>query len=248
MSKASRNQLLEVVCAGNVEAVQALLDNGTDPNSASPSYDYEREWSPLITAIVHDHPEVVRVLLDAGADCKCFYNLDDYPKTVVTKEIKTKLRDLNVSCTALYTAAGFGNPQIVQMLLESGAAVDSGDGNDTPLNLAIKQQNLAIIRTLLNAGSDVNLDMEDEERAVMTAASAGNLEIVQILVDVGATLEEWSQGESALSLAAQCGHEDIYEYLFPLVSEEHQEYAPREMLEKGIKKKSRRNQKKGSSS
>jgi ankyrin repeat protein len=243
MSKASGNQLLEVICAGNIEAVQALLDCGADPNSASPNYDHERDWSPLITAIVHNYPEIVQVLLNAGADCKCFYNLDDYPKTVVTKEIKTKLRDLNVSCTALYTAVGFGNPQIVQMLVESGAAIDSGDGNNTPLNLAIKQQNLTIIRQLLNAGSDVNLDMEDEERAVMTAASAGNLEIVQALVDVGATLEEWSQGESALSLAAQGGHEEIYEYLFPLVSEEYREYATRKMLEQGIKRKSRRGKK-----
>lgn len=78
MSKASGNQFLEVVCTGNLEAVQALLGNGADPNSASPSYDYERDWSPLITAIVHDYPEIVQVLLDAGADCKCFYKLDDY--------------------------------------------------------------------------------------------------------------------------------------------------------------------------
>jgi ankyrin repeat protein len=248
MSRASGNQLLEVICAGNIADAQQLLDNGADPNSASPSYGYERDWSPLITAIVHNHPEIVRVLLDAGADCKCFYNLDNYSKTVVTEEIKTKLRDLNVSCTALYVAVGFGNPQIVQMLLESGAAVDSGDGNDTPLNLAIKQQNLVIIRQLLNVGSDVNLDMEDEERAVMTAASVGNLEIVQVLVDADASLYGWSQGESALSLAAQGGHEDIYEYLFPLVSEAHREYATREMLEQGRKKKIRRNQKKGSSS
>jgi ankyrin repeat protein len=243
MTTPSGNQLLEVICAGNIEVVQALLEYGTDPNSASSSYDYERDWSPLITAIVHNYPEIIQSLLNAGADCKCFYNLDDYPETVVTEEIKTKLQDLNTSCTALYTAVGFGNPQIVQMLLEAGAAVDSGDGNDTPLNLAIKQQNLTIIRQLLNAGSDVNLDMEDEERAVMTAASTGNVEIVQILVDVGATLEEWSQGESVLSLAAQGGHEEIYEYLFPLFSEEHREYATRNMLEQGIKRKKRRGNK-----
>ena len=244
MSKASGNQLLEVVCAGNVADVQALLDDGVDPNSASSSYSYEREWSSLITAIVHNYPEIVQVLLNAGADCKCFYNLDDYPESIVTQEIKMKLRDdLNVSCTALYTAVGFDNPRIVQMLLESGAVVDSGDGNDTPLNLAVKKQNLEIIRQLLNAGSDVNLDMEDAERAVMTAASIGNLEIVQVLVDVGATLEEWSQGESALSLAAQGGYEEIYEYLFPLVSEEHREYATHKMLAQGIKRKSRRGKK-----
>jgi ankyrin repeat protein len=245
MSKASENQLLEAVCAGSVEAVQALLDNGVDPNSASPRYDYERDWSPLITAIVHNHPEIVRVLLDAGADCKCFYNLDDYPKTIVSKEIEMKLRDLNVSCTALYTAVGFGNSQIVQMLLDTGVAVDAGDGNDTPLNLAIKQQNLAIIRQLLNAGSDVNCEMEDKERAVMIAASVGNLEIVEVLVNAGALLEEWSQGESALSSAAQGGHEDVYDYLLPLVSEEHREYATREMLEKGVKRKRRSSKKKG---
>ena len=55
--------------------VEVLLDSGVDCNSVSPTYDYEREWSPLIMAIVCDRPEIVQILIRAGADCTCFYNL-----------------------------------------------------------------------------------------------------------------------------------------------------------------------------
>ena len=245
MNTASLNQILEAICVGNTEMVEVLINSGVDCNSASPTYDYEREWSPLIMAIVCDHPETVQILIRAGADCTCFYDLDSCPESLLTPAIEAKLYTLNVSCTSLYTAVGFGNPQIVQMLLDAGAIVDNGDGSETPLNLAVSQQNLAMIQQLLDAGSDVNTDMEDRARVVMTATRIGDLEIVNILVDAGAELDGWSQGESALSLAAQSGHEDVYNYLLPLVSEEHREYATHEMLTKGVRRKKCKSQTEG---
>lgn len=191
-------------------------------------------------AIVYGHSDIVQVLIQAGADCLSFYNLSDRPESLLNSEIEAQLDELNVSCTALYTAVGFGNPHIVQMLLDAGAVVDNGDGNDTPLNLAICQQNLAMIQQLISAGSDINVDMEDGERAVMTAANTGNLEIVKTLVDAGAELDTYSQGESAVSLAAQGGHEEVYNYLSPLVSQEDRESVPRDLLARGIKRQNRR--------
>ncbi|ABW28268.1 Ankyrin repeat-containing protein [Acaryochloris marina MBIC11017] len=191
-------------------------------------------------AIVYGHSDIVQVLIQAGADCLSFYNLSDRPESLLNSEIEAQLDELNVSCTTLYTAVGFGNPHIVQMLLDAGAVVDNGDGNDTPLNLAICQQNLAMIQQLISAGSDINVDMEDGERAVMTAANTGNLEIVKTLVDAEAELDTYSQGESAVSLAAQGGHEEVYNYLSPLVSQEDRESVPRDLLARGIKRQNRR--------
>ncbi|KAI9134977.1 ankyrin repeat domain-containing protein [Acaryochloris sp. CCMEE 5410] len=237
------SQLFEAICAGNIAMVKTLLESGVDCNSPSHEYyTYEREWSPLIMAIVYDRSDIVQVLIQAGADCLSFYNLSDRPESLLTSEIEAQLDELNVSCTALYTAVGFGNPSIVQMLLDAGAVVDNGDGNNTPLNLAIGQQNLAVIQQLISAGNDINIDMEDGERAVMTAANTGNLEIVKTLVDAGAELNTYSQGESALSLAAQGGHEEVYNYLLPLVSQEDRDSAPRDLLARGVKRKNHRNQ------
>lgn len=225
------SQLFEAICAGNIAMVKALLQSGVDCNSPSHEYyTYEREWSPLIMAIVYDRSDIVQGLIQAGADCLSFYNLSDRPESLLTPEIQAQLDELNVSCTALYTAVRFGNPHIVQMLLDAGVVVDNGDGNDTPLNLAICWQNLTIIRQLISAGSDINSDMEDGEHAIMTAINTGNLEIVKILVDAGAELDTYSQGESALSLAAKGGHDKVYNYLLPLASQEDRESVPRDLL------------------
>lgn len=204
------NQLFDAIRFSETQRVQQLLNSGVDCNSPRHEYyTYEREWSPLIMAIVYEQPEMLQALIQAGADCKCFYNLDSYKESLINPAIKAKLSDLNVSCTALHTAVRFDNAAIVQILLDAGAFVDEGDSEQTPLDLAVCQQNPTIIWQLLNAGSDVNWDMEDRAHVVMTAAATGNLEVVKILVNAGAELDVWSQGESALSFAAQGGHEDV---------------------------------------
>lgn len=52
------------------------------------------------------------------------------------------------------------------------------------------------------------------------AVDSGNLEIVKLLVEAGADVNmgiEWD--DFALLLAYENGHEDIFEYLYPLTSE-----------------------------
>ena len=51
---------------GDAQAVQWLLDRGTDPNS--PWSHWDAEVTPLHLAAAQGHAEVVRLLLDAGAD------------------------------------------------------------------------------------------------------------------------------------------------------------------------------------
>ena len=51
---------------GDVPAARWLLDRGADPNSRWAHWD--SEVTPLHLAVLGDHPGIVRVLLDAGAD------------------------------------------------------------------------------------------------------------------------------------------------------------------------------------
>ena len=51
---------------GNVAAVKWLLDHGVDPNALWAHWD--ADVTPLHLAIMQDHPDVVRVLIAAGAD------------------------------------------------------------------------------------------------------------------------------------------------------------------------------------
>jgi len=84
------------VVTGNLEALQQHIDAGTDLNKKDP---YGGS-SPLISAALFDKPELVKTLIEAGADLN-FQNKE--------------------GSTALITAAFFGRPEIVRTLLDSGA-------------------------------------------------------------------------------------------------------------------------------
>lgn len=84
------------VVTGNLEALQQHIDAGTDLNKKDP---YGGS-SPLISAALFDKPEMVKTLIEAGADLN-FQNKE--------------------GSTALITAAFFGRPAIVKILLDNGA-------------------------------------------------------------------------------------------------------------------------------
>lgn len=153
----------------------------------------------MTAAIANCHIEVVKVLLSAGVD---------------VNEI-----DHNIFLTPLCLAIEQNQTEITRLLLNAGA--DPNNYLDlTPLCLAARNGNIEIIRMLLSAGADVNIDMEDNYRSVMEAAYYGHLEIVKTLVEAGAEVDTWSQSVTALSLAALKGHREVYDYLYPLTSEE----------------------------
>jgi ankyrin repeat protein len=232
--------LLLASTLGHCSIVEDLLQAGAMVNSPQSLAHYERQWSPLIAAIANCHAAVVSRLIDAEADVRAFYNLADRPNTLDTEKVRQLLFNLGISATPLYVAVGTDDVAIVEQLIQAGGVVDAGDGADTPLNLAVSHGSLAMVQRLLAAGADVNCSMEDDLMPIMTAASLGNLPIVDCLLAAGATVNGWTQGESALSLAAQAGHEVIYERLYPLVALEHKTYATRAMLAQGQRRQTRK--------
>jgi ankyrin repeat protein len=80
-----------------VAAVRWLLDHEADPNAFWPHWD--AEVTPLHLAAAQGHAEVVRLLLDAGAD--------------------PRLRDGKHDGDAAGWARHFGRPEIVRLLEET---------------------------------------------------------------------------------------------------------------------------------
>ena len=78
---------------GDVAAVKWLLDHGADPNARWAHWD--ADVTPLHLAVLEDHPDVVRLLLAAGAD--------------------TTIRDSKHDSDALGWAEFFGRLEIVRM-------------------------------------------------------------------------------------------------------------------------------------
>lgn len=84
------------VISGDIDAIQQHISAGTDINQKDPF----GGSSPLISAALFNQPEIVTLLLDAGANID-FKNND--------------------GSTALHVAAFFCRPEIVKLLLNRGA-------------------------------------------------------------------------------------------------------------------------------
>ena len=115
---------------------------------------------------------------------------------------------------ALARAARDGQLEIVQLLLEGGADVNStgtfGLGtDDAAITLAATYGHLAIIELLITHGADVN--QEDSEygvTAIGAAAWYNHDDVVRLLLEKGADpnwVSDWNMGETPLHWAAMQG-------------------------------------------
>ena len=75
---------------------------------------------------------------------------------------------------------------------------------------AISENDLAMIRKLLNDGANVNAPFGDGSTVLMGAAQAGQIEIVRALLAAGAAVSAQTlDGMTALLVGAQAGHTEI---------------------------------------
>jgi ankyrin repeat protein len=115
---------------GHWRLCEFLLENGADANYADPNTGETALHAALCTASRPGCRMAVKVLIAAGAD----------PNRATKPRVETGgfMRDCRTKGeTPLHRAAAFGTEEVVQLLLDAGAAVDARDMNgDTPLGWA----------------------------------------------------------------------------------------------------------------
>jgi beta-lactamase regulating signal transducer with metallopeptidase domain len=127
-----------------------------------------RHESPLIVAARSGNKDMVRVLVEAGADVNAASRYDESP---------------------LMAAARSGDKDMVKLLLDHGADPNLAQAHiGTPLMAAVQAGNADIVRLLIKAGADVNADAPDDGTALTAAVRAGNVDIVRLLIDLGASI------------------------------------------------------------
>jgi uncharacterized protein len=108
--------------------------------------------------------------------------------------------------TALHWAAMKDNVELAEMLLYAGANVKATTrmGGYTPLTLAAKNGNAAMIAALAKGGADVNAPTSTGVTPLMLAAQSGHPDAVKTLIDRGANVnaKEAVREETALMFAA----------------------------------------------
>jgi ankyrin repeat protein len=115
--------------------------------------------TPLARAAAGGHDDVVRLLLRAGA--------------------KPAGRAGKGGRTALHSAAGAGRVETVKLLLKAGVDVNVMSDEGTPLDFAAngdastrganRQQMMAVLKALIDAGADVNRARPDGETPLFAA-------------------------------------------------------------------------------
>lgn len=150
----------------------------------------------LIAASSMGHAEVVSYLLDLPEE-----DADEEERP----EINTS--DSLWGETALTAAAGSGRLPVCRLLLEQGAAVETGNRRGVaPLFSAVRRGHWQVVELLLNHGAEVNMVDQQGRTALMTAASEGHMTTAQLLLDHGASLDQTDrEGLTALSWACLKG-------------------------------------------
>ncbi len=154
--------------------------------------------SPLVAALAGEHFRTADLLRHNGAD----------PDVWGRRRTRTPL----------HSAALYGNPAVVQKLIEYDADVNAKDETGwTPLFWASKGRHLqdtSVVRLLLENGADVNARAMDGSTPLHNASYLGVPEVVRLLLEKGADIEaKGDDGKTALQIAVEEGEGEVMRVL-----------------------------------
>ena len=173
--------------AGSLDEVRNLLKAGSDVNEKIPGIGL----TALMIAAGRGDLEMVRVLLAAGADPNAaggVAHVGFWSVLTFAMNPKNKIR-----------------LELIDALIAAGAKLNPEPWfPESPLQTAVKGNDIEMLKALLQRGSDVNWENEIGTTALVTAIFMGepNVEIVRLLLNAGANPNKprlWI-GEDCVSL------------------------------------------------
>ena len=178
---------------GNIDVVKVLIDTGADINAVE-SY---LNKTALLMAIEYSDNETIELLIKYKADINHIDNEGNAPIDIATRLNKTDIVNLLIKNGApndLTRAIKYGVTDQVEYLLSKSKNIDALDSNgDTALALAIKENNVNLVKMIINKGANINIisfinNYSDEYSPLMIASKNGNKEIVNLLIKNGANV------------------------------------------------------------
>lgn len=200
--------LLTAIRHYDIEKIRELVNSGIDLDEPV-EIGWNRVEPVLCYAANFDFPDVVKILLDAGAHVNA--------ARVLYGE------------TPLHYAAWSGDSEAVKLLIQRGADVNATTNaqapskyGETPLMEAAGRGFLEVVGLLIGHGADVNAATVYGETALMKASYEGFLNVVRLLVEHGADVNarathNGSPTDAFLRALDNIRHaSDVLDYLFPL--------------------------------
>lgn len=226
--KTINNKLIKAICAGNLEEVKKLIEQGADPH-----YQLMHHLTPILFAAQLGHLAIVEYLHKRGCD---LLNSGENGHNVLSLAISMRHLPLVKYChqqgmnlnlsfkapldlTPLVVAIGALDLAIVQYLCDSGANPNEKTKNGIlPLIEALVSKDFKLVQCLCENGANVNLTGYKNEIEITPMEGAvlnGELHVVKYLHSKGARLDRTSHQSNTtpLHLAAVNGFVDIAHYL-----------------------------------
>ena len=198
-----------LVWLGCVQSAGLLIDEtGADVNLYHHGYLLE-------VAALRDNMEMVRFLLDRGANVK----LSNGPLTRAFEqghyEIAKLLLSLNADRPSLRRVTKAGNVEAVRLLLEAGTSPDGWSGSfSRPLHTAAELGQTEIGRMLLESQADPNVSDHEKRTPLHIATAGGHTQMVRLLLEHGADANATDEGgRTPLHVAAVGGDAEMVRLL-----------------------------------
>jgi len=199
----------------NYQLASYLLDHGADPNLTN-----KGAWSPLYIAVDNrnieggDYPvakadmdslEFIKKLIDKGADVNWRVQESTWFRTVFTAQWVNE-----DGATPFWRASQSSDLALMKLLLEHGADPNIATNvGVTPLQVAAgigwvegvtyewsKAANVEAVKMLIALGNDPNGQAQTGRTALHGAAHKGATQVIQVLVDAGAKLDQRDYGQT----------------------------------------------------
>ena len=204
MTKGQVDDALKAAAAsGNAQKVKEILAAGGDPNAST-----AKGFTVLMAAAGNGHADVVALLLAKGADVDARESeigatglllvagvkSDASPtgdrvataKALIAGGADIEARDRKAKATSLMAASMAGYLDVVKVLVEAGADVNSkGLGGGTALFGAAAKGHRQVVRFLIDQKADVNTEFENGLTPLQIARAMGHTQVVQILEAAG---------------------------------------------------------------
>ncbi len=213
-------KLFDSIDKTDIPALQLLLQENPDYLAQTNS----TSITPLLYGLYMGKPEVAKIIYATGYsftlhECVAMNDIDR-----VKKLIDENPSSVNSSSpdgwTALHLAAFFGHREMVKLLLDKGASIDTPSKSkasygNSPLQAAVAMGRNEIVELLLERGANVNfIQQPGGFTPLHIAASRNDLKIVQLLVDSGANDHAITDdGKKPLDIAKERNNTEIERYL-----------------------------------
>lgn len=156
---------LKAIVNKRADVVEVMLEAGADPSITG-----DNGWTPLIYAANKDSLEIVKLLVDAGAD--------------------VSHANMNHRDTALHWAIHHENDEMARLLVDAGADAECRNKSGlTPVSYAASNLSVETMAHILTNGTRVDATDTNGATPLAKAAMSGRMDMARFLVEAGADIK-----------------------------------------------------------